>query len=49
MNHKGQWNELETPVDYIGRHATGVAVFKNKLVITCGSYHNDCWVIEKTN
>jgi hypothetical protein len=49
MKRDGSWSELELPSDYIGRHATGVAVYNNKLAITCGSYNNDCWVIEKVN
>jgi hypothetical protein len=49
MDKKGKWTELQTPADYLGRHATGVASFYNQLVITCGSYNNDCWAIEKVN
>lgn len=33
--------------DFSPRHASGVAVYNDKLVITNGNYHNDCWVIEK--
>ena len=47
MKPGGSWVEFETPADYIGRHATGVTVYNNQLVITCGNYHNDCWVIQK--
>jgi N-acetylneuraminic acid mutarotase len=47
MKSDGTWKEFETPVDYIGRHATGVAVYNNQLVITCGNYQNNCWVIQK--
>ena len=47
MKPNGTWKEYETPNDYIGRHATAVTVYNNSLVITCGNYHNDCWVIEK--
>jgi N-acetylneuraminic acid mutarotase len=47
MKPNGTWHEYETPADYIGRHATGVTVYNGKLVITCGNYFNDCWVIEK--
>ena len=49
MNRKGEWTEMPTHDDYIARHATGVGVFNNRLVITCGSYHNDCWVIDKVH
>jgi hypothetical protein len=49
MKRDGRWNEFVPPADYLGRHATGVAVYNNKLVITCGNYNNDCWVIEKNN
>jgi N-acetylneuraminic acid mutarotase len=48
MKPDGTWKEYETPNDYIGRHATAIAVYNNSLVITCGNYNNDCWVIEKT-
>ena len=47
MKPDGTWKEFVTPNDYIGRHATGVAVYNNQLVITCGNYNNDCWVIQK--
>ena len=47
MKPNGTWKEFETPADYIGRHATGLAVYNNQLVITCGNYNNDCWVIQK--
>lgn len=47
MRPNGRWEEYSTPPEYIGRHATGVAVYNNSLAITCGNYHNDCWVIEK--
>lgn len=47
MKRDGTWQEYDTPGGYIGRHATGVAVYNNKLAITCGNYNNDCWVIEK--
>ena len=47
MKPNGTWHEYQTPADYIGRHATAVAVYNNSLVITCGNYNNDCWVIEK--
>jgi hypothetical protein len=47
MDRKGKWTQYETPLNYIGRHATAVAAYNNKLVITCGNYNNDCWVIEK--
>jgi N-acetylneuraminic acid mutarotase len=47
MNAQGTWTQFVPPADYVGRHATGVGVYSNKLVITCGNYNNDCWVIEK--
>jgi hypothetical protein len=48
MNTNGDWTKFEAiPSSYIGRHATGLAVYNNELVITCGNYNNDCWVIEK--
>jgi hypothetical protein len=47
MKHDGTWVEYHTPDNYIGRHATGLAVYNNTLAITCGNYNNDCWVIEK--
>lgn len=47
MEKDGTWVQFEVPAEYVGRHATAVGVYRNKLVITCGNYHNDCWVIEK--
>ena len=53
MTKKGVWRQFKdipyysVGVNYAGRHATGVGVYNNKLVITCGNYNNDCWVIEK--
>lgn len=47
MDDQGNWNEFIPPQGYIGRHATGVAVYNDKLVIACGNMHNDCWIIEK--
>lgn len=47
MKPDGTWKEYQTPNDYIGRHATALAVYNNSLVITCGNYNNDCWVIDK--
>jgi len=47
MNKRGEWHELPTPDTYIGRHATAVGVFQNRLAISCGNYFNDCWVIDK--
>ena len=47
MTQKGVWTELPTPNEFIGRHATAVGVFNNKLVIANGNYHNDCWKINK--
>jgi hypothetical protein len=43
----GTWKEMPIPDEYVGRHATAVAVYNNQLTITCGSYQNNCWVIEK--
>ena len=45
----GTWKEFAIPDNYVGRHATGVAVYNNQLAITCGNYQNNCWVIEKVN
>ncbi len=47
MREDGSWHEFETPEGYTGRHATAVGVYNDQLVIACGNYHNDCWVIEK--
>ena len=47
MTKNGTWYQFPTPPEYVGRHATGVEVYNNNLVITCGNYNNDCWVIEK--
>jgi len=47
MNKRGDWHEMPTPDTYIGRHATAVGVFQNRLAISCGNYFNDCWVIDK--
>jgi hypothetical protein len=47
MKPDGTWKEFIAPNNYIGRHATAVAVYNNSLAITCGNYNNDCWVIEK--
>lgn len=47
MTEDGSWHEFQTPPDFEPRHASGVGVYDDKLVIVCGNYHNDCWVIEK--
>ena len=47
MSKAGVWTKFETPPDFEARHASGLAVYNDQLVITCGNYHNDCWVIEK--
>jgi hypothetical protein len=47
MTADGQWHQFETPPEFEARHASGVGVYNDKLVIVCGNYHNDCWVIEK--
>ena len=47
LKKNGTWTQFTPPPSYIGRHATAVAVFNDQLVITCGNYNNDCWVIEK--
>lgn len=47
MNEKGTWRQLQAPNDYVARHATALSVYNNKLVLACGDYNNDCWVIEK--
>lgn len=48
MDSTGVWTEFIPPVEFLPRHATGVSVFKNKLVITNGNLHNDCWAIENS-
>ncbi len=46
MDTNGKWENI--PNEMIdGRHATGVAVFKNRIVIACGNMHMDCWSILK--
>lgn len=47
MKRDGSWTEFMPPVNYEGRHATGVAVYNDQLVITCGNYQNNCWVIKR--
>lgn len=47
MDEDGAWHEFETPESFEPRHASGVAVYNDKLVIVCGNFHNDCFVIEK--
>jgi Bacterial Ig-like domain/Kelch motif len=47
LTKTGTWTQFVPPPSYISRHATAVAVFNDQLVITCGNYNNDCWVIEK--
>lgn len=47
MTEDGTWHEFDTPEEFLPRHASGVAVYNDKLVIVCGNYHNDSWVIEK--
>lgn len=47
MTADGDWHKFETPPEFDPRHASGVGVYNDKLVIVCGNYHNDCWVIEK--
>ena len=48
MTADGEWHQFDTPPEFEARHASGVAVYNDKLVIVCGNYHNDCWVIEKS-
>jgi len=47
MTISGEWHRSETPQGFEPRHASGVGVYIDKLVIVCGNYHNDSWVIEK--
>lgn len=47
MDTDGEWHQFETPPLFEARHASGVGVYNDKLVIVCGNYLNDCWVIEK--
>lgn len=47
MKKGGSWVQYEAPGNYLARHATAVAVYNDKLVLACGNFHNDCWVIEK--
>lgn len=47
MDEDEQWHQFEAPPEFEPRHASGVGVYNDKLVIVAGNYHNDCWVIEK--
>lgn len=47
MEKGGSWTKFEAPPQFQARHATALGVYNNQLVIVCGNYHNDCWVIEK--
>lgn len=48
MDANGTWTQfMGVPDDFIGRHASGVAVFQDKLVIANGNFQNSCWAIEK--
>lgn len=48
MSKDGEWTRFDAPPDFEARHASGLAVYNDQLVIVCGNMHNDCWVIEKT-
>lgn len=47
MEKGGTWTKFEAPSQFEPRHASALGVYNNQLVIVCGNYHNDCWVIEK--
>jgi hypothetical protein len=47
MTEDGRWHEFIPPSNFNPRHASGVGVYNDQLVIVCGNYHNDCWVIAK--
>jgi leucine-zipper-like transcriptional regulator 1 len=47
MKTDGEWVNVETPAEFEPRHATALAEYNNQLVIVCGNYHNDCWVVER--
>jgi leucine-zipper-like transcriptional regulator 1 len=47
MNKNGEWIEYTPPNLFTARHASAVGLYNNKLVIACGDYNNECWVIEK--
>jgi hypothetical protein len=47
MKRDGKWVKFETPPGFEARHATALAEYNNQLVIACGNYHNDCWVIKR--
>jgi hypothetical protein len=47
MNKNGSWVKYTPPNLFTARHAAAIAVYNNKLVLACGDYNNECWVIEK--
>lgn len=47
MNKDGSWVQYIPPNLFTARHATAIATYNNKLVLGCGDYNNECWVIEK--
>ena len=38
MTANGEWHEFETPPEFEARHASGVGVYNDKLVIVCGNF-----------
>ena len=47
MNKDGSWVQYIPPNLFTARHATAIATYNNKLVLACGDFNNECWVIEK--
>jgi hypothetical protein len=47
MTTDGVWHRYDVPVEFKGRHASGVGVYNDRLVIVCGNLQNDCWVIAR--
>jgi len=47
MRRDGSWEYVPPPAQFEARHATGVTVYNDQLVVTNGNLHNDCWVIKR--
>ena len=47
MKADGKWVSFPAPKEFQPRHASGVGVYEDRLIILCGYYHNDCWEINK--
>ncbi len=47
MTKDGTWHEYKPEGGFLERHASGVGVYNDQLVIVCGNYYNDAWVISK--